>query len=314
MNDNREHEVTFLSFALHLWEERLFLIVCVLAFLFLTGFYIIVSTPKYTATILINHAAPVQDPSSIGGISMGGALSLLGSSDRDPKFELFLTIIKTENFARRLERKYHFIERAPAQERIRNISSLVKLLRQVNIDENVSNNTAKLSLQLASKKFAARFLLAVYKEGNLVTRRIYARRAEKFSAYLEDRIKNEPNRSLQDALGSLLEIQERFLMVTKVDLPYAAQLLDGPSVSNTPTSPKVELLLAIALFVGFILGLISIMVWDAVRKERRVRGYETAGPSEMLRRLVPFRFGSGNDSRVETKQASPTIRDFEQTR
>ena len=214
---------------------------------------------------------------------LNGALSLFGGGRRDDsKFDLFLTIIKTEGFAHHLEQKYHYIEQTRGDYEIANMQGLIGLLGSIMITPSAANDTTVLSLQTRNKEFAKQFLSTVFFEGNQTIRQMDTQRAEKFSSYIEERFKSEPNKAMQDALVSLLITQERFLMVTKVDLPYAVELLDGPTVSIRPTSPKKKLLLAIGFVVGFCVGVAGVLVRDAVAEERYRRGFETPELSAIL--------------------------------
>lgn len=282
---------TAIGFVLRIWEERLFLGLLVGLFTALAVIYSLVLLPKYTATMLIGHVTSVENPGGSSASGLGGAISLFGKNRDDPKYNLFLELIKTQDFAASLERKYHLIETAPKEERLRQIGDVEALLHSVATATDSETGITKLTVQLRNKAFAKNVLEMIYNEGNEAVRRIDTQRAKSFADYIESRFKNETNRSLQDALGSLLITQERFLMVTRVDLPYAAQRLDGPNVSNRPTSPRRFLIIAIGLVVSFALGLICIVLWDAIIDERAGRGLATPRLSDIaydsLRRL-PF--------------------------
>jgi hypothetical protein len=70
--------------------------------------------------------------------------------------------------------------------------------------------------------------------------------------------------------------------VTSVDLPYAVQVIDGPTSTETPTSPNTKLLREIGLGVALAISVFIILVWEAVAAERRERGFATMGPSECI--------------------------------
>lgn len=306
MQSDEIDKITASGFLFKIWEERLFVFMSVLFFAFLAEGYILLSSPKYTASILVGHVTPVDNVSQSAGSSAAGTIALLGlgaAPNNDKKFTLFLTLIKTETFARLLEQKYHYVERTRGSTKIRDVNSLAGLLKSIIVVPSPDEETTTLSLQASDREFARNFLLTVYREGNQAVQQIDTQRAQKFASFIENRFKSENNRAMQDALGSLLVAQERFLMVTSVNLPYAAQLLDV-TVSATPTSPKKKLLLLIGLAVGFSMGTFGILIADAFGTERRKRGLETLGPSKTIisicaraKRRLMGTFGSRGQSR-----------------
>ena len=284
--NNHRDAITATGFLIRLWEERLFLTVAVFICVTLAAVYIVLSPSKYTATALLLPVEPtgMQAETTVGG--MPSALSLLGGARQEnPKFELFLTVIKTERFGHHLQQKYHFVGSPQSGHVVRSFAQLMAMLHGIVVVQNSASNTAVLSIQLSNKGFAKQFLLAVINEGNAEIRARDSRRAEKLASYVESKFKNETNRAVQDALASLLISQERFLMMTQVDLPYAAEILDGPTVSNRPTSPKKILLLGVGVVAGIFIGLAAVLLWDAAVEERRSRGFHTIGLSEGLHML-----------------------------
>ncbi len=282
-----DNKVTAIGFLVKVWDERLFVGIVTAIFLIAVEAYIIYTPTRYTATLLVGHVTSVDSTpgaSSSGGLSGTIALIGLGTGfSNDTKFNLFLTLVKTENFARRLDAKYHYVGRKHGETTIPSLAALTGTLGGL-IILNASDTTT-VSMQSPDRAFAKEFLLDVYHEGNMAVRSIDVERARKFTDFIENRFRSESSRPMLDAMGSLLVNQERFLMVTSVDLPYAVQLLDGPTASATPTSPRKRLLQMIGLTVGVAFSIFLILVWEAVTSERRGRGLSTRGPTQWLRSL-----------------------------
>ena len=280
-----ESRISVFDFLENLWGERVFIIVVVLIAALLSEIYILHSPVKYTTTMLIGHVTSVETPGASTGSALGGgnAIALIGLGggvSTDTKFNLFLTVIKTENFARMLESKYHY-DRPHGEGTVLPTAGAVAGYLG-GIIALPSGDMLTLQVQTEDRTFAKQFLVTIYNEGNQYVRLIDTRRAQKFAAFVEDRFRSENSRALQDALGTLLVNQERFLMVTSVDLPYAVQLIDGPISTVSPTSPNTKLLREIGLGVGLAGSIFVILVWEAVAAERRRRGLVTPGPSWCL--------------------------------
>jgi hypothetical protein len=71
-----------------------------------------------------------------------------------------------------------------------------------------------------------------------------------------------------DALSSLLVDQERRLMLSSVDVPYAASIQDGPNIAM---SNKALRMLAVDIMLGLILGFGAGWVWNGRTVNRQAR-------------------------------------------
>ena len=90
-------------------------------------------------------------------------------------------------------------------------------------------------------KFAADYLLKVITTTNDFVREQDHATARNMVDYVAHRIATNTNVEQRTALDSLLLQQERRLMMTEVSAPYAAKILDGPTVTPLNTVLRVTL-------------------------------------------------------------------------
>ena len=99
-----------------------------------------------------------------------------------------------------------------------------------------------MSFNNRDPKFAADYLLKVITTTNDFVREQDHATARNMVDYVAHRIATNTNVEQRSALDSLLLQQERRLMMTEVSAPYAATILDGPTVIPLNTVLRVTLL------------------------------------------------------------------------
>jgi hypothetical protein len=270
MNEDSSELLTASGFLSRLWAAKLYLLGSIVIFALLALLFASLMPQKYTISMLISPVTSLETPGSSSGSL---ASSLLLGKQTDPKFSLFQTVIKTEGFARMLDRKYGYVKQLKPYG-VETPAEFYLFLRKnlVLIQSADESNSLELDIEFQDRELASQLLQRIFVEGNEVVRLLDTRRAEKFAGYVENRFTRETNTSLQDAMLTLLMTQERFLMMTRVDLPYAANLLDGPNASERPTSPKLLLMTAVGALFGFGLMLGWLILADSIISDRRRRG------------------------------------------
>jgi hypothetical protein len=268
MHDDSEL-ITGSVFLSRMWAARLYILGSTALFAFLALAFAFLMPQKYTVSMLISPVTPVETP----GTTAGSLASTFLGKQTDPKFELFQTIIKTEGFARALDRKYGYVKQLTPYG-IKTPVEFYSFLHRglVLVPSAEDSNAVEIDLEFQDPAIANTLMKRVFVEGNETVRLLDTERAAKFAGYVENRFASETNKSLQDAMLALLMTQERFLMVTQVDLPYAANLIDGPNTSEKPTSPKKLLMTAIGAVFGFSLMIGWLLLADAIVSDRRRRG------------------------------------------
>jgi hypothetical protein len=116
-------------------------------------------------------------------------------------------------------------------------------------------------------QFAAQFLVLVVSATNDFVRAQSRETQKRYVDYLSASAAKTANVEQRQAIDTLLLQEERQLMMTEVDIPYAAQILDGPTV--TPVNRALKTIAAYTV-IGLLLGVIIALARDMLpRKWRR---------------------------------------------
>ena len=87
-------------------------------------------------------------------------------------------------------------------------------------------------------------------------------------AYIESKLATVTVAELRLSLVELLSNQEKRMMMIKVDLPFAARIIQPPVASEDPTFPKPFLALALAVAGGLFVGVFLVFLIDALREDQ----------------------------------------------
>ena len=240
--------------------------------------------PQYTATMSI---APAESDVGVGGGASGILAQFTDSSSVSvPKFTQFLAAMSVIEVAKILDVKYgmfckvykddcdQITDRRRGQ--TGNRASFSGLLASIGglpnpnaprttndlasyVDAKIKNETNKknsivlLKFSHSSPEFAKEFLSSVVAATNDYIKTLNRETNRRYVSYLNQAVAKSTNIAQRQVLDALLLQQERQMMLTEVDVPYAATTLDGPSV--TPVNHVLKTLLVHA-FIGFILGAI----------------------------------------------------------
>jgi hypothetical protein len=116
-------------------------------------------------------------------------------------------------------------------------------------------------------QFAAQFLSQVVKATNDYVRTQSRETQKRYVEYLSNSAAQTTNVEQRQAIDNLLLQEERQLMMTEVDVPYAAQILDGPTVIPVNRALKT---IAIFTAIGMVLGLAIAMSRDLLPRRWQV--------------------------------------------
>lgn len=123
----------------------------------------------------------------------------------------------------------------------------------VAIATNKLNSIVVLSYNYPKPEIAAQQLSMIVQTANDYVRAQSRETQKRYVQYLSDNAIRATNVEQRQAIDTLLLQEERQLMMTEVDIPYAAKILDGPTVQPLNTALKT---LAIYTFIGFFAGVI----------------------------------------------------------
>jgi hypothetical protein len=118
-------------------------------------------------------------------------------------------------------------------------------------EESKTNSLVKLRFNHDNPGFAAYYLSQLVKTANDYVRGQNRETRHTYVNYIREAISKNTNVDQRQILDQLLLQEERQLMMTEVDAPYAASVLDGPTV--TPVN-KVLRTLLIDSFAGLLIG------------------------------------------------------------
>lgn len=218
--------------------------------------------PLFTASISV-MPAPTDTEAGGGGSSMLASLAGSEGSGQVPKFAQFLVALGSVGVAERLDRQYDMVcvvyrglcdpRTHTWQKRKGLIPAFNALLARIGglpdpngaltvvdlaahnfgaviVTREKTSGLVTLSYSNRDPKFAADYLSKVVRTTNDYIRQKDRAIQRTYVAYVTQRIAENTNVEQRATLDNLLLQQERRLMMTEVDVPYAATILDGPTV------------------------------------------------------------------------------------
>jgi hypothetical protein len=274
------------------------IIAAALAGMFYGAYTVNQNGPHYTATIRVSPAE--TDNPLGGGGGAGGLLAGLtggGNSAVLPKFTQFMLTTSSAGVAQELDRKYDMVCRIFAGEcdlathqwkertgireifnaLIASLSGLPNPNGPRTIDDlamyvsgavgsevNKNNSMVEFRYTSPDPKFAAQFLAAVIKSTNDYVRAQSRETQRRYVEYLSNSAGKTVNVEQRTAIDNLLLQEERQLMMTEVDVPYAAKVLDGPIVKPVNDALKT---IALKAILGLVLGAIVVVCRDLLPRK-----------------------------------------------
>lgn len=283
---------TFKDLATELHAGRWLLLGLVLVGLAVGLVAVALTQPQYTARLRIAPVEAVPDDGRLRRLAalLPGAID--GSTSSMPEF---LTLVRSERLARELDSRYGLRERIfpfdPARNRFLEPDRLIDTLRyairealglpgwspptaanladylqdRVVVEPAAEHGVYELRFSHPDPGFAADLLLWLYQGADTLVREGQRLRTDRYVEFLTDRLQAEQNVEIRTALRSLLLQQMQNRMLTHVDVPFAAKLLDGPHVDADPTTPRLGRTVLIAMLTGFALGVVVVFVRAALR-------------------------------------------------
>jgi hypothetical protein len=284
------------------WKARLFVLATTVAGLIYGVYMVHVGGPSFTATIKIS---PAESDSSMGDVGGGGAGGLLagltgtGSSAALPKFTQFQMALGSVGVARDLDNKYDLLCRTfrgncdpathkwrertgikewmdgmlaklaglPDPNGARSIEDLAMYVGgSVPFMANKVNSAVEVSYTNSKPEYAAWFLSAVVKSANDYVRAQSRETQKRYVEYLSDSAAKVTNVEQRTAIDTLLLQEERQLMLTEVDTPYAAKIMDGPIVAPVYNARKI---IAVNAIMGMFMGMILAILCDLIPRKWR---------------------------------------------
>jgi uncharacterized protein involved in exopolysaccharide biosynthesis len=262
--------------------------------------------PSYDARMVVAPVMTQQNlASKLGGLtSLGSAIgiNLNGANDEFEKFQLLLT---SSIVAARLEQQHgnqvltamfpgqwntateQWVEpegpRAVVGRGLRSLfglpgwapptaNSLAKLLkRRVHVNRVPETDLLEVTFADRNPEFARDLLLWLYTaaDGQLRDATLASARQER--TYVNRKLKTETVVEDRQALVEVLFQLEQKIMMAHATGSYAAIVVDGPSVSDLPDSPKPAWFIVFGILFGLMFGTTAAVIADAVKSRRQPR-------------------------------------------
>jgi len=247
-------------------------------------------TPKYTVTMTVVPPPADQSQNSSGaGSALTGILSLAGGgslTQGNNYYQRYQKLLVSPAVAERMQQEYGMLQivfeplwdkqnkrwKQPFSLRVLllgwlfnmahvpawtppDIVTLASFLEgNIVVVPSTLNDIVTISMTSPDPAFAKKVLLAAHTEANALERDIVARHASQQVRYLQDKLASVTVADYRATLLQILSAQEKTLMLTQTNAPFAADIISPPSVSDQPTSPRPVLYLVLAAAIGGLIG------------------------------------------------------------
>lgn len=268
IRDFLRNSISLADVTAQIWSGRLIVIAMLVLGLFYGLYQAHRAGPLYMASV---EVLPADSDGGGGGGGSSGAIGLLSSlagggagGGAVPKFTQFQFAIGSVGVAQMLDKKYDmvcvmyrgrcdrkthtwrprtgfdasvaaFLARVAGLPDPNGPNTVVDLAHYnftaISITKDKTSGLVTLSYYNSDPKFASDYLLKVMETTNNYVREQDRATARNMVDYVAHRVATNTNVEQRAALDSLLLQQERRLMMTEVSAPYAATILDGPTVT-----------------------------------------------------------------------------------
>ena len=289
-----------------LWRRKVAILLTGLVFLLGGIVYLHLAEYRYTGEMRVVASQAPGNSAGIGGGRLGNLASLVGISTETgvpSPFRLYLEELTSREVASALVSRSDLMHvvfkrewdagtrswRRPEPTPFRNglkallgfpllewrapdAARLQDYLRQsIKIDDDPKRAVTIVRFDHADPRFATALLTAlnVAADGHLKT--VALARARQFAAYLDARLATIVVAEHRVALTTALSDQEKQIMLASSEAPYAADLVEAPTASLAPTSPRAVVVLVASTLFGLVFGTLGAMVGIAVTRYRRIR-------------------------------------------
>lgn len=297
-------EIDLMQMLQRLWSQWRLICVCVIVALVMAVTYLHFATYTYTATLRVIPAQGSRQGPSLSG-SLGGLASLAGismSGDETTPFSLFLETVQSRSVADALakrpdimkvvfedqwnEQAGKFVSRESALKKgaafvkgvlgVRNYEweppdgaqMKIYLKENLRVVHEHGKIIAELSFDHEDPSFAVTFLKATYEVADALLRQATLRRVNMNIDYLSRTLPNVTQADHRMALVKILSDEEKTKMLASSGAPHAAEIVDTPSASFRPTSPRPALVILLAIFAGLFFGAVVALVRTRWKESR----------------------------------------------
>jgi uncharacterized protein involved in exopolysaccharide biosynthesis len=268
-----------------LWRSRWMIASITAAFVLGSVAYALSLPPVYRASVLL---APVQDE-PVGGLAgqLGGLASLAGFGSRGTTSVEAVAVLKSRDFARAFIEDQALLlvlfadawDATAGRWKVQAAESFVENVRQV--EEDARTGLVTLSIEWGDPELAAAWANLLAARLNEHMRQRALAEAEANAKYLRNEFESTSIVALQQSVGRLLENEMQRLMLARGNAEYAFRVIDRAEVPRTRLRPRRTLIVVLGGFLGGMLSVFVVFIWDAVRNRAGVAGLPAVGvPSD----------------------------------
>lgn len=264
------------------WRRKVFIFLGGLVGLTLSFAYLAISAPRYTSTMLIapaTHGVSNLSDASSRNLSIAG--TLFGSA-QGTDFVRVMALMHSQVVAARLEENYHVIrqlypnlwdeERSQWRKPNNPISRLSqwlnrifdrpewrapdaeflaqKFAKDIHIEQSENKGVYWVTYTARTPELAQMVLEKTYEQAELMARGEALKAASAYVAYLDDELRKATQQAAKQGLTDLYIQQEQRKMVLSADVPFAADLVAPPVLSQKPAGLPPLLILLFGAAAG----------------------------------------------------------------
>lgn len=296
--------VDVVELARFLWQRKIVIAVFVLIALAGAILYLNMATYRYSARMLVTppqNAAGAGQPRGLGSLSSLASLAGVNmpAGPGSGNFMLYLEGLHSQSAAADLARDKQFMrkvfphewnEAAHGWRQPRSVLSSTKrfffdvlgipndrwyapnasrlqeyIRTEVSVTEDLDTGTVTVAFEHEDPVFAPALLAALHRTVDRQLQEKSLSRAISYIHHLEKVLRTVTVVEHRQALIQTLSEQERIRMIASSSAPFAADIIDGPSVSLNPTRPQPVLVLIASMLAGLVTGIIAVVLAHNVR-------------------------------------------------
>lgn len=263
-----------------LWRIRFYMLAGAVAALGLAALFLVMARPHFEARMILAPANPMEgaDISSLRAeenmYALGFILQKVGAA-QSTDFQAFQKVLSGPRVAQKLVQQpviieglssdgaFTFSSPSPPQE----AAEMAQYLeRRVHISAVGLTPMRQISYLHPDPDFAKAFISALYAAADGMMKEQSLQNARERALFLQAELESEPNPDHRKALAALLTEQERVEMLSRINQPFAAKIIEPAAIAPETVWPNTALVIAGFLGAGL---LISFSIGQAFRTKGR---------------------------------------------
>ena len=299
-----KYEVDLLDFLKNLWSKKLFIVLITFVCVLFTFYKLRYSSYFYYVqmeVLAVNTENKANPSSKIQGLSSLLSIAIPSSdSERNPKFNLYKTVITSNLISQILEKDTEFLKiifidgwddekqmwrkpRVTFKQTIKNYVKSLLLVPEIHwkgpnasmiknqldliaVSSDTTNTVTTFSIETSDPDT----WIKIFNKLHLVTedllRKREKNRIEENISFLILKLSKETQQFQRTSLIQTLTEQQKKLMMASSTLPYAAEKFGEITKSTYPTKPKPFISLVLSFFIGFMIGCVLVTFYSILKR------------------------------------------------